>query len=74
MRKRVLKVCAALCTAGLLAGCGTTVSTEGGSGEALDINVTEMANELKSGLTFEDSLSELMRAWRSHIMALTPRI
>ncbi len=59
MRKRVLKVCAALCTAGLLAGCGTTVSTGDGSGDALDINVTEMANELKSGLTFEDSLSEL---------------
>ena len=27
--------------------------------EALKINVTDMANELKNGLTFEDSLSEL---------------
>ena len=53
------KLCAIFSLAGMLAGCGTTVGGAGGSKEDLNINVKDMANELKSGLTFEDTLSEL---------------
>ena len=59
MKNQILKMCAILGIAGMLAGCGTTVGGNGDSKEALNINVTDMANELKNGLTFEDSLSEL---------------
>lgn len=59
MKNQILKMCAILGIAGMLAGCGTTVGGNGDSKEALKINVTDMANELKNGLTFEDSLSEL---------------
>ena len=54
MKNQILKMCAILGIAGMLAGGGN-----GDSKEALNINVTDMANELKNGLTFEDSLSEL---------------
>ena len=60
MKNQILKMCAILGIAGMLAGCGTTVGGNGDSKEALNINVTDMANELKNGLTFEDSLSELV--------------
>ena len=59
MKNQILKMCAILGIAGMLAGCVTTVGGNGDSKEALNINVTDMANELKNGLTFEDSLSEL---------------
>ncbi len=59
MKNKILKMCAILGIAGMLAGCDTTVGGNGDSKEALNINVTDMANELKNGLTFEDSLSEL---------------
>ena len=59
MKNQILKMCAILGIAGMLVGCGTTVGGNGDSKEALNINVTDMANELKNGLTFEDSLSEL---------------
>ena len=57
--KKLVKLCAIFSLAGMLAGCGTTVGGAGGSKEDLNINVKDMANELKSGLTFEDTLSEL---------------
>ena len=57
--KKVVKLCAMFSLAGMLAGWGTTVGGAGGSKEDLNINVKDMANELKSGLTFEDTLSEL---------------
>lgn len=59
MKKQILKMCAVIGLAGMLAGCGTTVGGNGDSGEALNVNVKDMAAELKDGLTFEDTLSEL---------------
>ena len=50
--KKLVKLCAIFSLAGMLAGCGTTVGGAGGSKEDLNINVKNMANELKSGLTF----------------------
>ena len=68
--KKLVKLCAIFSLAGMLAGCGTTVGGAGGSKEDLNINVKDMANELKSGLTFEDTLQSLMQAWHSHITEL----
>ena len=48
MKNQILKMCAILGIAGMLAGCGTTVGGNGESKEALKINVTDMANELKN--------------------------
>ena len=60
MKNQILKMCAILGIAGMLAGCGTTVGGNGDSKEALNINVTDMANELKNGLNvLKNSLSEL---------------
>lgn len=59
MKKKLLKVCALLGALTMLVGCETTVSGENEDTSSLTVDVSAMANELKSGLTFEDSLSEL---------------
>ncbi len=55
MKKRILNICVAVGMLGMLAGCGTTVST----GENVAVDVAAMTDSLYTGLTFEDTLSEL---------------
>ncbi len=55
MKRKFLNICVVTAITAMLAGCGTTVST----GEATDVDVSEMANKLYTDLTFEDTLSEL---------------
>jgi hypothetical protein len=57
MKKKLLLVCMAVGLTGIFAGCGTEVST--GGSEEITVNVSDMANELQSEITYEDTLSQL---------------
>lgn len=56
MKKKAALVCIGLGLIGILSACNSKVST---GGSELDINVSDMAAELQSSITFEDSLSEI---------------
>lgn len=55
MKKRIGIILLSLGIIGMLSGCGSEVSLD--NDQSVDIHA--MASELQSGLTFEDSLSEL---------------